>query len=92
MLERGLYIDHATIYRSSAALLPNWRSVADAISKRKLTRYRASLVEERSRIINRLQKVLEDTNIKLAAVASVLCQDKCPPRQEMGSPTGLVNR
>jgi transposase len=39
---------------------------------RELTRYRASLVEERSRIINRLQKVLEDTNIKLAAVASDL--------------------
>jgi hypothetical protein len=27
-------------------------------------------VEERSRIINRLQKTLEDTNIKLASVAS----------------------
>ncbi|QBD77352.1 hypothetical protein EPA93_15665 [Ktedonosporobacter rubrisoli] len=39
---------------------------------RELTRYRASLVEERSRIINRLQKVLEDTNIKLVAVASDL--------------------
>jgi transposase len=39
---------------------------------RELTRYRASLVEERSRIINRLQKVLEDTNIKLASVASDL--------------------
>jgi hypothetical protein len=36
------------------------------------TRYRASLVQERSRIINRLQKVLEDTNIKLASVASDL--------------------
>src|SRR5260370_15784172 len=39
---------------------------------RELTRYRARLVEERSRIINRLQKVLEDTNIKLASVASDL--------------------
>lgn len=39
---------------------------------RELTRYRASLIEERSRIINRLQKVLEDTNIKLAAVVSDL--------------------
>ena len=46
---------------------PAWQREA-----RELTRYRASLVEERSRIINRLQKVLEDTNIKLASVASDL--------------------
>jgi len=39
---------------------------------RELTRYRASLVEERSRIINRFQKVLEDTTIKQASVASDL--------------------
>lgn len=39
---------------------------------RDLTRYRTSLVEERSRTINRLQKTLEDTNIKLASVASDL--------------------
>jgi transposase len=39
---------------------------------RELTRYRASLVEERSRMINRLQKVLEYTSIKLAEVASDL--------------------
>jgi transposase len=39
---------------------------------RELTRYRSSVVEERSRTINRLQKILEDTNIKLAAVASDL--------------------
>ncbi len=37
---------------------------------RELTRYRTSLVEERSRIVNRLQKVLEDTNLKLASVVS----------------------
>ena len=37
---------------------------------RELTRYRTSLSEERSRLINRLQKTLEDTNIKLASVAS----------------------
>jgi transposase len=37
---------------------------------RELTRYRASLVHERSREINRLQKTLEGANIKLAAVAS----------------------
>jgi len=37
---------------------------------RELTRYRMSLTEERTRLINRLQKTLEDTNIKLASVAS----------------------
>ncbi len=37
---------------------------------RELTRYRASLVQERARIANRLQKVLEETNIKLASVAT----------------------
>ncbi len=39
---------------------------------RELTRYRTRLVEERSRIINRLQKTLEDANLKLASVASDL--------------------
>src|SRR5436309_2172776 len=37
---------------------------------RDLTRYRTSLVEERAREVNRVQKLLEDANIKLAAVAS----------------------
>ena len=37
---------------------------------RDLTRYRQSLIEERNRIANRLQKVLEDANVKLASVAS----------------------
>ena len=37
---------------------------------RELTRYRTSLVRERVAEINRLQKVLEGANIKLAAVAS----------------------
>lgn len=37
---------------------------------RDLTRYRASLVEDRARVVNRLQKVLEDTNIKLGDVAT----------------------
>jgi transposase len=36
---------------------------------RDLTRYRQSLIQERSRFINRLQKVLEGTNLKLSAVA-----------------------
>jgi transposase len=37
---------------------------------RELTRYRSALVRERSAEVNRLQKVLEGANIKLAAVAS----------------------
>jgi transposase len=37
---------------------------------RDLTRYRARLVEERAREINRLQKTLEDTNLKLGDVVS----------------------
>jgi transposase len=37
---------------------------------RDLNRYRASLVGERNRVANRIQKVLEDANIKLASVAS----------------------
>lgn len=37
---------------------------------RELTRYRTSLVEERTAEVNRLQKTLEGANIKLAAVAT----------------------
>jgi len=37
---------------------------------RDLTRYRSSLAADRARLVNRIQKTLEDTNIKLAAVAS----------------------
>lgn len=37
---------------------------------RELTRYRTSLKEERAAEVNRLQKVLEGANIKLASVAS----------------------
>jgi transposase len=37
---------------------------------RELTRYRTRLVEERAREINRLQKTLEDTNLKLGEVVS----------------------
>lgn len=37
---------------------------------RELVRYRRSLIDERSREINRLQKVLEGANIKLSSVAS----------------------
>jgi transposase len=37
---------------------------------RDLTRYRTTLVEERSREVNRVQKLLESANIKLASVAT----------------------
>ena len=37
---------------------------------RDLVRYRQSTVQDRTRIVNRIQKVLEDANLKLAAVAS----------------------
>jgi transposase len=37
---------------------------------RELTRYRVSLIQERARAVNRLQKTLEDTNLKLGDVAS----------------------
>lgn len=37
---------------------------------RELTRTRKTLIEERARIVNRIQKVLEDTNIKLSSVAT----------------------
>lgn len=37
---------------------------------RELVRYRRSLIEERTREVNRLQKVLEGANIKLSSVAS----------------------
>ena len=37
---------------------------------RELVRYRLSLVDERTRTVNRIQKVLQDANIKLSAVAS----------------------
>lgn len=37
---------------------------------RDLTRYRRRLIEERSAEVNRVQKILEDANIKLASVAT----------------------
>ena len=37
---------------------------------RDLTCYRSSLAADRARLVNRIQKTLEDTNIKLASVAS----------------------
>lgn len=37
---------------------------------REITRYRRQIVEERSREVQRLQKLLEDANVKLSSVAS----------------------
>jgi transposase len=39
---------------------------------RDLTRSRTSLIEERSRVINRIQKLLEDATSKLASVSADL--------------------
>ena len=46
--------------------------IPDALQRelRDLTRYRTTLIDERSRFVNRVQKVLEDANIKLSGVAS----------------------
>jgi transposase len=44
---------------------PAWQRIL-----RDLTRSRSTLIEERSRVVARLQKTLEDANIKLASVAS----------------------
>jgi transposase len=42
---------------------------AEQRALRDLTRYRTTLTDERAREVNRIQKVLEDANIKLASVA-----------------------
>ncbi len=52
------------LLRGSFIPSPEQRHVRD------LTRYRTHLVEERARITNRLQAVLEDANIKLASVVT----------------------
>jgi len=46
---------------------PSWQRIV-----RELTRSRTSLIEERSRVVARLHKELEDANIKLTSVASDL--------------------
>jgi len=43
---------------------------AEQRALRDLTRYRTQLLDERTREVNRVQKVLEDANIKLASVAT----------------------
>jgi transposase len=51
-------------------LRPSFVPPAPQRELRDLTRYRMSLGEERARLINRLQKTLEDANLKLASVVS----------------------
>jgi transposase len=52
-------------------LLPRSFVPPQAIRRlREMTRYRTTLVQDRSRVANRMQKVLEEGNVKLASVAS----------------------
>lgn len=59
----------ADLYRQDA-LRPSNIPSREERELRELVRYRASLVQERSAEINRIQKVLEGANIKLASVAT----------------------
>lgn len=51
-----------------ASFIPN----RDQRELRELVRYRKSIIEERAREFNRIQKVLEGANIKLGSVASTI--------------------
>jgi transposase len=51
-------------------LRPSFIPPAPQREVRELTRYRSSLVADRARVSNRLQKALEDTNVKLASVVT----------------------
>jgi len=51
-------------------LRPSFVPSRDERELRELTRYRTSLVRERADEVNRIQKVLEGANVKLASVAS----------------------
>ena len=51
-------------------LAPSFVPPPEVRALRDLTRQRAQLVRERAAVVNRIQKVLEDANIKLAGVAT----------------------
>jgi len=51
-------------------LKPSFIPSAPQRALRDLVRYRTALIQERAREINRVQKVLEDANIKLSSVAT----------------------
>ncbi len=53
-----------SLVRASFVPPPGQRELRD------LTRQRANLVRDRTQVLNRLQKILEDANLKLAAVVS----------------------
>jgi len=55
---------------SQGLLKPSYIPSRDQRELREITRYRKSLIEERSREINRLGKMLEGANIKLTSVVS----------------------
>lgn len=49
-------------------LRPSYIPCREQRELREITRYRKSLTEERTREVNRLQKILEGANIKLDSV------------------------
>lgn len=51
-------------------LTPSFVPARDTRERRDLTRHRSKLAQQRASVANRIHKVLEDTNIKLGAVAS----------------------
>jgi transposase len=55
---------------SCGLLHPSFVPPQDIRELRDLTRGRTTLMQDKSRVANRLQKVLEDCNVKLASVAS----------------------
>src|SRR5207244_3517445 len=59
----GQLLEHGLLKASFVPLRPQ-RELRD------LTRQRTQLLHDRARVVNRLQKVLEDANIKLASVAT----------------------
>ena len=56
--------------RSPGLLSPSFIPPRPQRDLREATRYRTTLVQERRRAVNRIQKLLEGVNIKLASAAS----------------------
>jgi transposase len=59
-------------YQTSSPWIPKASFIPDRNQRelRELVRYRRSIIEERTRQHNRIQKVLEGANIKLGSVVS----------------------
>ncbi len=64
----GLRLDRATAGAWAAA--GQLRAAGADSELRDLTRYRKAVIQDRTRVVNRLHKTLEDAGIKLASVAS----------------------